>query len=171
MEANKSKSVTFKTPSNDLQYSQSSATPELSSGHMAYTGSYGELSQTMYGQLNINPLASSTPANTPGQPLGWSLLPNSSLGSEDNILSGGTLSEKSVGSTYSKISPELHNLNSVSLVSPSLKEQETGFNSSILLPESVNTHFRYQPVSAIDSTLQLHRVTIPNVMLSQSNQQ
>ena len=34
MEANKSKSVTFKIPSSiDLQYSQSSATPELSSGH------------------------------------------------------------------------------------------------------------------------------------------
>ena len=118
MAANKSKSVAFKTPpSNDLQYSQSSATPEFSS--------YGELSQTMYGQLNINPLASSTPANTPGQPLGWSLLPNSSLGSEDNILSGGTLSEKSVGSIDSKISPELHDPESGSLVSPSLKQQET----------------------------------------------
>ena len=154
MEANKNKSVTFETPSsNDLQYSQSSATPEFSSGHMAYTGSYGELSQTMYGQLNINPLVSSTPANTPGQPLGWSLLPNNSLRSEDNILSGGTFSEKSVGSIDSKISPELHNPESVSLVSPSLKQQETGFISSMLLPESVITHFRYQPESSFDNTL------------------
>ena len=162
MEANRNKSVTFKTPSsNDLQYIQSSVVPEFSSGHMAYTGSYGELSQT---------LASSTPANTPGQPLGWSLLPNSSLGSEDNILSGGTLSEKSVGSIDSKISLELHNPESFSLASPSLKQQETGFNSSMLLPESVNTHLRYQPVSSFDNTLQLHQVTIPNLTLSQSNE-
>ena len=130
MEANKSKSVTFKTPSsNGLHHSQSSATPEFSSGHMAYTGSYGELSQTMYGQLNINPLASSTPANTPGQPLGLSLPPNRSLRLEDNILSGGTLPEKSVGSMDSKISPELHNPESVSLVSHSLKQQETGLKA------------------------------------------
>lgn len=171
MEANKSKSVTFRTqPSNDLQYSQSSASPEPSSGHTTYTGSYGELSQTIYGQLNTNPLASSTPANTPGQHLGWSLLQNSSLGTEDNILSGGTFTENLVGPIDSKILPERPNPESVLLVNSSLKQQETSFNSNLLLPGSVSTNFRYQPVSSIDNTLQLHQVTIPNITLGQSNE-
>ena len=155
-----SKTVSFKpTPSSDLQYSPNTPTAQISSRYMANTGSYGE-PRTLYGQLSIDPQASSNPADIHTHTLSRGLLSVSFAGSKDSIISKEPY-------TYDA---GFHTPDMRKQVSPSVK----GFQSSMLLPESVcipSLHDpKYQLISSTCYSSQPEQVTVPNVMLSQSNE-
>lgn len=163
MASNKAKSVTFEaSPSSDPQCGLDSATNNFGSGHMAYSGSYGEISQTAYRQLNLNPLAFSTPADIQTRSLSGGPLSNSSVQSDDSFLS-----QEPLDYTSGPYMPD-----AVTQTSPSLMQDAQGFYSSLLLPGSINVQssadFRYQPTSEKDHKLQLQQDTINNSTSCQS---
>ena len=171
MERSKSKSVSFATPpSNDPQSCQSSAAAEFSRGNVTYSDSYGDISQTAYGQINVNPLAFSTPAYTHSHSLSGGLLSNSSVGSQDSIIS-----QEPFDYVSGSYKPD-----AITQTSPTLWQSIQGFNNSFLLPESTCTKpladYRYKPASVAGNydskqtsvSMHLQQVTSQNSIVSQA---
>ena len=91
--------------------------------------------KSVYGQLNINPQATSTPAHTHAQSVSWGPVTSLSPGSGYTSLSSGPLSDISLGSEHNRLllQPSYIHNRSVGIQSDySLFGPQQGLNNSLL---------------------------------------